>query len=87
MMTFTLPLLLHFVIIVHPHTLTPSPATTLQVRLNGTNRHSEMEGRVEVQYNGQDWATICDDLWDINDATVVCRLAVLPWRWSIRYVA
>ena len=44
--------------------------TGLPIRLtNGTN---EKEGRVEIYWNNQ-WGTVCDDLWDDNDATVICK--------------
>ena len=47
------------------------PCTDGEIRLQGDRRYSSF-GRVEV-CSEETWGTICDDYWDDNDASVVCK--------------
>ncbi len=47
-----------------------APCSTGDIRISGASVPNE--GRVEFCMNNE-WGTVCDDFWDSNDATVVCR--------------
>ncbi|XP_011669130.2 deleted in malignant brain tumors 1 protein [Strongylocentrotus purpuratus] len=56
----------------------------LPVRLVGSS--SPNEGRVQLYHEGS-WGTICDDQWDMEDATVVCRMLGYPTATEALYGA
>ncbi|KAL5506472.1 hypothetical protein EMCRGX_G008114 [Ephydatia muelleri] len=50
---------------------TTPACSTGAIRLAGQGSNSS-QGRVEICYNGQ-WGTVCDYLWDTNEAAIVCK--------------
>lgn len=60
------------------------PAPPIQVRLAGGV--DKYQGRLEIMYRGV-WGTVCDDQFQVPEATVVCRMLgfgsyVTSLKWS-----
>ncbi|CAK8685549.1 unnamed protein product [Clavelina lepadiformis] len=54
---------------------------TVLIRLQGGDKPNE--GRVEI-FHGDSWGTVCDDGWNINGASVVCRM--LGYEGALEYI-
>ena len=52
--------------------LSITACTDGDIRLMNGTEPSVREGRVEICYNNA-YGSICDDFWDILDASVVCK--------------
>ncbi|KAH0506607.1 Deleted in malignant brain tumors 1 protein [Microtus ochrogaster] len=59
--------------------VSPLPGDWLPVRLAGN--HGRCAGRVELFYQGV-WGTVCDDLWDLPEANIICRQLGCGWAIS-----
>ena len=60
---------------IHMHVVAGQSCVNGEVRLSDGADSSQ--GRVEVCIGGV-WGTICDNSWDVFDASVVCRQLNLP---------
>ncbi|XP_071504065.1 uncharacterized protein [Diadema antillarum] len=70
-----------------PENIDPMSPSTDRVRLVDGSDGSEGTVQILAQGNRESWGTVCDDLWDLPSADVVCRMlgfrrALVAWKYS-----
>ena len=59
-------------------------STDGKLRLSNSVSNTGTRGRVEVSVEG-DWGTVCDNAWNLDDATVACRQLGYSGAWTAYY--
>jgi len=59
-------------------------STDGKVQLSTAGSVSTASGQVEISVNGE-WGTVCDNAWNLDDATVVCRQLGYDGAWTAHY--
>ena len=59
-------------------------STDGKLRLNGPGSNTVTTGQVQVSVNGE-WGTVCDNAWNLDDATVACHQLGYSGAWTAYY--
>ena len=55
-----------------------------KLQLSDSGSGTAARGRVEVSIDGE-WGTVCDNAWNLDDATVVCQQLGYNGAWTAYY--
>ena len=63
-----------FLLQLFPSFVLLAPPSSFDVRLIPGISGVNFTGRVEVNYNNSGWGTVCDYLFGLSDANVICQM-------------